>query len=357
MGMVKNVPVIGVPGYPVSAALTGELLVQRLLAQWLGVSPAIDQRPRRKAVMTVKVVSPTGDDDFVRVTLAEVGGRLMATPLKRGAGIITSLVRADALIQVPRFSEGLDLGQEAEVILYCTPDGLRLRVLALGSHDPMLDLLSQYLSEGFPGTSLASANVGSMGGLAALRRKAAHLASVHLLDEETGEYNISYVKKYLPNESVQIVTFAHREQGLIVAKGNPQGIRGIENLPRVRYVNRQQGAGTRVLLDFELKKRGIAAGDIEGYSHEEYTHLAVSAAVATGVADCGMGVRRAAIALDLDFIPLCWERYDFVIPSAHLEHPGVRNLLTVLNTPRFQEALAAQPGYDTRETGRVQFTS
>jgi putative molybdopterin biosynthesis protein len=357
MGMLGETPVIGVPGYPVSATLTGELIVQRLLAQWLGIPAENDYRPRVQAVMTTKMVSPTGDDDFVRVTLAEVGGRVMATPLKRGAGVITSLVRADGLVRIPRFSEGLDMGQEADVLLYCRPELVRRRVLALGSHDPMLDLLGQYLAEGFPGTSLASANVGSMGGLAALRRKAAHLATSHLLDEKTGEYNISYVGRYLPDESVQIITFAHREQGLIVGKGNPAGIGSIGDLPRFRYVNRQRGAGTRVLLDFELRKRGIATDDIEGYSHEEFTHLAVAAAVASGVADCGMGIRRAAAALDLDFIPLCWERYDLVIPSRNLTHEGVQELLEVLRSSQFIRAVAQQSGYDTGETGEVQFSS
>jgi putative molybdopterin biosynthesis protein len=281
----------------------------------------------------------------------------MATPLKRGAGVITSLVRADGLVQVPRFSEGLNIGQEAEVILYRAIDGVRKRVLAMGSHDPMLDLLSQYYAEQFPGFSLASANVGSMGGLAALRRKAAHLAGVHLLDAKTGEYNISYLERYLPDVSARVITFAHREQGLIVAKGNPQGIQSIEKIPELRYVNRQRGAGTRVLFDYELKKLGIAPEDIVGYEHEEFTHLAVAAAVATGVADCGMGVRRAAVALHLDFIPLCWERYDFVIPSPNLSHEGVGKLLTVLNSEEFREAMRGQPGYDIGETGKVQYDS
>jgi len=355
MGMIKDIPVIGVPGYPVSAALTGELLVQRWLAQRLGISSTFDNRERVNAVMTNKIVSPTGDDDFVRVTLAQVGDQIMATPLKRGAGIITSLVRADGLVQIPRYCEGLDIGEESEVILYSTIDAIRKRVFAMGSHDPLLDLLGQYLAEGFPGTSLASANVGSMGGLSALRRRTAHLAGIHLLDEETGEYNISYVQKYFPNVPVRLITFAHREQGLIVDRGNPKSIQDIGDLSRIRYVNRQKGAGTRVLLDFELKKRGMSTGDIEGYSHEEYTHLSVAAAVATGMADCGMGVRRAAKALNLDFIPLCWERYDFVIPLVYLSHQGVRNLLDTLNSIVFKKALTTHPGYDTRETGRIQF--
>jgi putative molybdopterin biosynthesis protein len=356
MGMVQHVPVIGVPGYPVSAALTGELFIQPLLAHWLGLPAPDEARPHVKATMTRKLLSPTGDDDFVRVTVAQVGDRLLATPLSRGAGVITSLVRADGLAHIPRFSEGVDMGQPVDVILYRSMDMIRRTVLAMGSHDPMLDLLAQYLALTYPGDHLASANVGSMGGLVALRRKEAHLAGIHLLDERTGEYNVSYVRQHLQGESLQLVTFAHREQGLIVAKGNPKQVRSLDDLSRVTYVNRQQGAGTRLLLDYELKRRGIAPAAVAGYEHEEYTHLAVAAAVVTGIADCGLGVRSAALALDLDFISVGWERYDLVIPAAHLDHPGVQHLLEVVRSSDFQQALSAQPGYDTRETGKVQMT-
>ncbi len=177
-----------------------------------------------------------------------------------------------------------------------------------------------------------------------------------MLDEQTGEYNFSYVRQHLQGESLQLVTFAHREQGLIVAKANPKHIQSLDDLTRVSYVNRQRGAGTRVLLDYELKKRGISADSISGYEREEYTHLAVAAAVASGAVDCGLGVHSAAIALDLSFVPVGWERYDLVIPAVHLEHPGVQHLLSVIRSQAFQQALSAQPGYDTRETGQVQMT-
>jgi putative molybdopterin biosynthesis protein len=228
-------------------------------------------------------------------------------------------------------------------------------VLAIGSHDPMLDLLGQHLVAQFPGTRLTSANVGSMGGLIAIKRGETHIAGTHLLDEDTGEYNISYIQKQLADIPLQLVTFAHREQGLIVQQGNPHNIMSLDDLPRVRYVNRQRGAGTRVLLDYELKQRGITPENIVGYEREEYTHMAVAAAVATGVADCGMGVRSAAIALNLNFVTVGWERYDIVIPQAHQQHSGVQNLLATLRSDSFKAALAAQHGYDTRETGVVQY--
>lgn len=353
MGMIGSVPLIGVPGYPVSAALTGEIFIQPLIAHWLGIPSPLESRPRLKAKMTRKLLSPMGDDDFVRVTLAQVGGELLAAPLSRGAGVITSLVKADGLAHIPRFSEGVDMGQTVEIILYRSLEQIQQTVLAMGSHDPMLDLLGQHLALHFPGFRLASANVGSMGGLVALRRREAHLAGMHLLDGETGEYNLPYIQRQLASVPVQVVTFAHREQGFIVPKGNPQGVWSFDDLPRLRYVNRQKGAGTRLLLDYELKRRGIEPAVIMGYEHEEYTHLAVAVAVATGVADCGLGVRSAAAALDLDFVTVGWERYDLVIPLEHLDHARVQHVLAVLKSADFQRDLAAQPGYDTRETGKL----
>lgn len=352
IGMVEATPVIGVPGYPVSAALTGEIFVQPLLAQWLGQRALHEILPRAQATMTRKVVSPIGDDDYVRVTVAQVGEGLLATPLSRGAGVITSLVRADGLAHIPRFSEGVDMGGSVEVLLYRSMQAIQNSILIMGSHDPMLDLLGQFLVA--RGYRLASNHVGSMGGLVALKRGEAHLAGIHLLDPVTGEYNVSYVKKYLPNEAVRLVTFAQREQGFVVAQGNPLKVQTFEDLPRVRYVNRQRGAGTRVLLDYELEKRGIAAGSISGYEDEAVTHLEVAAAVASGIADTGLGLRAGAIAMQCDFVSVAWERYDLVIPEAHMQHGGVAALLGVLASDEFKQALGAQAGYDVGETGRIQ---
>lgn len=349
MGMLRGVPLIGVPGYPVSAALTGELFVTPLLRQWLGLGEP--QRDEVTAIMTRKLVSPTGDDDYLRVGLAQVDGRLLATPLGQGAGVITSLVRADGLALVPRFSEGLNRGAQTRVQLLRPVDEVRRSLLAQGSHDPLLDLLAQWLAQ--RGQRLVSANVGSLGGLVALRRAEAHLAGTHLLDEASGDYNVAALRQYLPHEALCLVTFAHREQGLIVARGNPLALRGLQDLPRLRYVNRQRGSGTRLLLDHELRRLGIQAEAIDGYGQEVYTHLAVAAAVASNAADCGLGLRRAAQALELDFVPVAEERYDLCIPERHLELRGMRALLDLLADAAFRAALGREPGYDARATGQV----
>ncbi|MFP4323754.1 MAG: molybdopterin biosynthesis protein, partial [Anaerolineales bacterium] len=354
MGMLGTTPMIGVPGYPVSAALTGEVFIQPLIARWLGQPTPLDTRPRLRATLTRKLNSPPGDDDFARVTVAKVGERWLATPLTGGAGVITSLVRADGLAHIPRFSEGVDMGAEVDVILYRSPDDIARTVALMGSHDPMIDLLAQYLATAYPGERIASGHVGSMGGLVALRRGEAHLAGSHLLDPATGDYNLPYIRQRLPGTPVHVVTFARREQGLIVPPGNPRGVQSVDDLPGLNFVNRQPGAGTRLLLDYELGQRGIAPEDVPGYAHEEYTHLGVAAAVASGMADCGLGVRSAAAALGLDFISVGWERYDFIIPAEHLAHPGVGHLLDVLSSDTFKAALSAQPGYDAAHTGTIQ---
>ncbi len=346
-------PIVGVPGYPVSAALTGELFIEPLISRWLGRPP--HEPPTIEATLSRKMTSPAGDDDYVRVTVGRVGDKVIATPLSRGAGVITSLVRADGIVRIPRFSEGLDAGATVTVRLYRTPQEIARTIVAIGSHDMTLDLLAQHLAERAPGMRLASANVGSLGGLIALRRGEAHLAGSHLLDPDTGEYNWRYVDQYLPGREVLLVTLAYREQGLIVAPGNPKNIAGFEDLIRsdVTFVNRQRGAGTRLLLDYELQRRGIDGAQVRGYEREEYTHLAVAAAVSSGSADCGLGVRAAARALGLDFVPVGWERYDLVIPREHYESDLLKPLLALLHDEAFRVAVASLEGYDVREMGEV----
>ncbi len=348
-------PIIGVPGYPVSAALTGEIFVEPLLARWQGQRP--QQPPTLQGTLTRKIASHTGDEDFVRVVVGQVGERATVTPISRGAGVITSLVRADGIVRIPRFSEGADAGAAVTVHLYRDPRDIARALVAIGSHDLALDLLAQFLAERHEGLRLVSANVGSLGGLVALRRGEAHLAGTHLLDPETGEYNAAYVRRYLPGQRVALVTLAGREQGWLVPPGNPLGLSGWDDAARrdVQLVNRQRGAGTRVLLDYELGRRSIAPAAVRGYEREEYTHLAVAAAIASGAADAGLGIQAAARALRLDFVPLAHEPYELAIPQAVYEGETLRPLLTLLADDAFRAAVAAMPGYDTSVMGRTRF--
>ncbi len=355
LGMIhledRQVPIIGVPGYPVSAALTGEIFVEPLLARWLGRPPHAPLT--LEAHLTRKVTSPPGDDDYLRVAVGRVRERWLAAPLSRGAGVITSLVRADGIVVLPRGVEGLPAGSQVQVRLYRSPKELERTILAIGSHDMVLDLLTQFLMQ--RGRRLSSAHVGSLGGLIALRRGEAHLAGSHLLDPETGDYNVPYVRRYLPGREMVLVTLVHREQGLMVRPGNPKGIRGLEDLARkdVRFVNRQRGSGTRILLDYHLARLGIDPKQVQGYEHEEYTHLAVAAAVASGRADCGLGIAAAAHALGLEFIPLFTERYELVVPEDLYQDPLLQPLWEVLEDPNFRDAVARLPGYHIEAMGQV----
>jgi putative molybdopterin biosynthesis protein len=341
----RQVPVIGVPGYPVSAALTGEIFVEPLIALWLG-------RPAREpeiieAELTRKITSPGGDDDYQRVVVGKVGDRVLAAPLPRGAGVISSLVRADGLALIPRGSQGESAGTKVNVRLYRSRAEIERTILAIGSHDLTLDLMAQFLSA--EDRRLTSANAGSLGGLVALRRGEAHFAGSHLLDPDTGEYNLSYIKDYLPGTPVRVVGLVKRQQGLLVNKGNPKGISGLEDLRRddITYVNRQRGAGTRVLLDYLLGLIGIDPGQVNGYDQEEFTHLTVGAAVLSGRADCGMGIAAAAAALELDFLPFFEERYDLIVPEEHYLSDLLAPLWDLLNRAGFRKAISGLPGYNT----------
>ncbi len=345
------VPIIGVPGYPVSAALTIEIFVEPILARWLG--RAKQELPTIEAMLTRKITSPPGDDDYVRVAVGRVGERVLAAPLSRGAGVITSLVRADGLVILGRGVQGAEAGEKVMVHLYRSPTTIERTIFAIGSHDMTLDLMAQFLAE--RQRRLASANVGSLGGLLALKRGEAHLAGSHLLDPQSGEYNLPYIRRYLSGVPVVVIGFLKRQQGLVVARGNPKGIHHLEDLtrPDVTFINRQRGAGTRILLDYHLEQKGIPTEAISGYNQEEYTHLSVAAAVASGRADCGLAIAAAAQALDLDFIPLFDERYDLVIPREHYESPLLAPLLDLLQDAAFREAVSRMPGYDITPMGTL----
>lgn len=358
LGMIRasadhSIPIIGVPGYPVSAALTGEIFVEPLLAHWQGQSA--HQPQKLEAKITRKIFSHTGDDDFVRVAVGRVGEQIMATPISRGAGVITSLVRADGIVRIPRFSEGVDAGSQVAVHLYRTPAEIDHTIVAIGSHDLTLDLLAQFLAQKTGDLRLTSANVGSLGGLIALRRQEAHFAGSHLLDPASGQYNLSYVRRYIPDENIVLMTLVEREQGWLVAPGNPKEVTTWADVvrPDINIVNRQRGAGTRVLLDYELENLSIDPERVRGYEREEYTHLSVAATIASGTADMGLGIRAAARALDLDFIPLTQERYDLVIPHVHYKSDLLGPLFDLLHDAKFRSAVAAMPGYDVGLMGQI----
>ncbi|HXY43740.1 MAG TPA: molybdopterin biosynthesis protein [Acidimicrobiales bacterium] len=346
-------PVLGAPGYPVSAALTFDIFAAPLLAALEGAAPP--ERPSTRARLARKLASAIGSDEWVRVRLGRVEGDIVAAPLPRGAGVLTSLVRADGLLVVPAGVEGHHAGEYVQVELLRGLGEIDRTIVAIGSHDLVLDVAASALRAEDPGVTLASSNVGSLGGLVALRDGLCHLAGSHLLDPATGEYTLPYVDRLLGDgPDIAVIRLVHREQGLLVAPGNPAGLTGIDDLtrPGLRYVNRQRGAGTRALLDYELSRRGLDPSRISGYSREEHTHLGVAAAVAAGRADTGMGILAAARAFGLDFIPVAREPYDLVVRAGLVQGELLAPFWALLERPDFRSKVEKLGGYSCAEMGR-----
>lgn len=351
LGVVRGKPVVGNPGYAVSSTLSFEQFVKPLLYTMQGLP--VPEPVRIPVIPTRDIPSKTGIEEFVRVNIGKVEGRYMATPLARGAGAITTLTRAEGIIRIPALSEGISQSQEVEAELLVEEEDLRHTVVVIGSHDMTIDILADEIRHRHPRVRITSGNVGSLGGLLALRKGTCHIAGTHLLDVETGQYNVSYIQRYVAGPGVTAFHLTLRDQGLMVAKGNPKGIRGLEDLARgdVRFVNRQAGSGTRVLLDFLREQKGIAREAIQGYDHEEFTHMAVAVDVLSGAADCGMGIYAAARALDLDFISVVQEQYDLVIRTDMLSLPAIAAVLETIQSPSFRERVQTLGGYDPSRSG------
>lgn len=352
LAVVNGKPVVGVPGYPVSAGISMEEFVLPLLALWQ--KRFVTERQKITAVPCNPLPSRPGMEERLRVKLGRVGGTIVAVPLPRGAGTITSLSRADGIIRIARDSEGCNAGESVTVELLRPATALAGALLAIGSHDNTLDMLDSMLRKAHPRFRLTSAHVGSLGGIMALKRGQCHLAGSHLLDPASGIYNRKAIEDNL-EEPVVLLRLVDREQGILTAPGNPLGLSGIEDIARqgVRFINRQRGSGTRVLLDYRLECLGIAPASITGYRDEEYTHMNVAAAVLSGRVDAGLAVRAAANALGLPFIPVGVEEYDLVIPRRFFDTDAVQALLDVIRSETFRQAVEGMGGYGTEKTGQI----
>ncbi len=353
LGCLGAKPVLGVPGYPVSGIIVIEELLKPIIDCWFHSSPA--PANTAMATLTRPVVSGLKYQEFVRVRMGYVGEKLMASPLSRGSGVVSSFMKADGILTVPQGVEGYEAGEQVEVRLLSREDRLKNTLVVIGSHDPLLDELANMMHMENPEVYMSSAHVGSMGGIMAIRRGEAHAAGCHLLDTETGEYNRAFIKKYFPMGGVKLLRCVGRQQGLMLQKGNPMKIEGFKDVANngVRYVNRQKGSGTRILTDYLCKKEGIAPEKIYGYDREELTHTSVAAQIASGSADAGMGIYSAAKLYDLDFLPVCIEEYDLLIPDHAWDSPMVRQLISTLKSPAFREKIENMGGYTLDRLGEI----
>ena len=353
LGIVDKKPVVGNPGYSVSAALSFEQFVKPLLHGLQCYHP-----PGRKTINvhpTRDIPSKLGIEEFLRVNIGKVSSKHVATPLARAAGSITTLTKAEGIIRIPALSEGISQDEEIKAELLVSSENLTNTLVFIGSHDITIDILADEVRREGQDIRISSGNVGSLGGLVALRKGTCHMSGSHLLDTETGQYNLSYIRKYVKGISVSVFHLVLRDQGLIINKGNPKNIKGIEDIIRgdISFVNRQIGSGTRVLFDHKISQLDIMPESIKGYAHEEFTHMAVAVDVLSGTADCGMGIFAAAKALDLDFISLEREQYDLIIPSAILDQPNIQAVLETIQSRHFRERIIALGGYDPSRSGQL----
>ena len=353
LGCMGAKPILGVPGYPVSGIIVIEEILKPLIEYWLkaGAAPAATAL----ATLTRPVVSGLKYQEFVRVRMGYVGDKLMASPLSRGSGVVSSFMKADGILTVPQGVEGYEAGEQVQVRLLSREDKLKNTLVVIGSHDPLLDELANLMHLEDGSVYMSSAHVGSMGGIMAIPRGEAHAAGCHLLDPETGEYNTAFIKKYFPKGGVKLLRCVGRQQGLMLQKGNPLGIEKFADIarPGLRFVNRQKGSGTRILTDYLCKKEGLTPETIYGYDREELTHPSVAAQLASGSADAGMGIYSAAQLYDLDFLPVCIEEYDLIIPEHAWDSPMVRQLVATLKSPAFREKILAMGGYTLDRPGEI----
>lgn len=345
IGKIKGKPVIGMPGYPLSALTVIREIVVPLLGRYGLSAPDTESL---STTVAMSLYSEIGTCEYVLLAIGKIRDSYVAIPLSRGSGVQMSGVRAHAFLRIPPDCEGYEAGERVPVTLMVPVATAEHTLLISGSHDPVLDCLLELLQR--EGVTLHSSHTGSMGGVLALKRGSCHAAPVHLL-HPSGDYNIPFLLQYLPGEDITLVCVAGREQGIASREGL-----SLADLPFHTYVNRQKGSGTRMLLDYELGRQGIDPGSIRGYDRELPTHIGVALAVRQGEADAGMCVYSAARALGLSFVPVGRERYELAIRTEGLDDPRIRTLLDAIRSDRFREILQQLGGYDSSCTGQLRNT-
>jgi putative molybdopterin biosynthesis protein len=353
-GTIKSKSIFGIPGYPVSAILSFKTFVEPLYNRLTGRE---SQKNRVRCVTPYKISSRVGIEEIIRVNLIEKQDTYYAFPLPRGASVFSSLARADGLIRVPVDIEGFGEGDEVECELIGEEKGLKQRLHIIGSHDLSLDALRDMMKEGHPDLDIISTHTGSLSGILAFKKGISQLCTTHILDEKERIYNIPILKKYLADTHFILVHVAKRLQGLLVGKGNPKNINGLTDLTRsdIKFINRQAGSGTRILLDTLLKEGGIEKSSINGYNKTESSHTAVGILVRESIADAGVAIHSIARIFSLDFLPLAEEEYDLLVAKDFAEDRRFKLLMELLGSEEFKKRLEALGGYDTRDTGKVKY--
>lgn len=351
LGKINNKAVVGIPGYPVSAWVVMENIVKPVIRK--SIYKEVKEKEKIEATLSKRVMSTLKYEEFVRVKLGLINNKYVATPIKRGAGTITTLVNADGVIRIPQNVEGINEGEKVDIELLKDISEINNTIISIGSHDIVMDIINdELIKESFGKVYLSSTHVGSFQGLLSIIKGESHIAPIHLFDVESETYNIPFINKYL-EEDVALIKLVKRTQGIIVKKGNPLNIKSVNDLINVRYINRQKGSGTRILFDYLLKKNNINKDDINGYEREEFTHMSLAKAIENGDADCGLGVYSAAHIFDLDFIPICEEEYDLLLKKDMLNIKYINSLLSTINKESFINKVKSLGGYNLENMGEV----
>jgi putative molybdopterin biosynthesis protein len=349
LGKINQTIVVGVPGYPVSAYMALEWFVRPLICDYYHIP--VPKKQKVKVKLGRRIVSTMGAEDFVRMNIGFVHGEYIANPLTRAAGVTMSLVRADGILVIPPENSGYEQGEIVEIELLKSLEEISQAVVFNGSHDLTIDLLSVQLKKVNPNQKIISSHVGSMAGLMAIKKGEAHVAGVHLLDPETNQYNLPYVKRFLAGQDIVLYPFLKRKQGWFLPKGNPLNISTVQDIvdQKAHFVNRQKGAGTRVLFDQLLKEGSIPSNEIVGYQREMFSHLSVAAEVKNNETAVGLGIYPAAKAMDLSFIPVADEDYDLVMTKEFFESHQGKSLIAVIQSPEFKKEVEKIGGYSVVE--------
>ena len=358
LGSIKKTPFIGLPGFPLSCLQAFENF---------GI-PAIkklqkdltDDDDYTQAKVKRKLSSKPGRVEYLRVNLTyekvQAGKEdfPIAVPRRRGSAVMKSQAQADGILEIPADREGLAVNELASVKLLYPESSIKDNLVLSGSNDPLLEMLQELLIISEQNIKLRLQSRGSQAGIHALIRGEADLTTAHLLEPETGEYNLPYLNE-IAEEPMELLTLAWRDQGLYLKPDSQLNIRNISDLKdkKITFINRQQGAGTRILFDYQLKQSNIKPAEIKGYDREEYTHAAVAQAVAVGSADTGLGIRAVAKAFELDFIPLFSERFELIYPARLANDYRIKKIKELIKSEKFQNYLNEQTGYDLKDTGQI----
>lgn len=327
IGKINNSVVIGLPGYPVSTYVAFDLVVKPLIEKLLYQST---KRRVIKAKLAKKVYSSLKHHEYVRVKLGRVNNEIICSPLDRGAGVTMSLVKADGLMIIPKDIEGYN---PEYVDVELLNENFDNTIVSIGSHDIAMDFLCDELTEF--GFDLSSSHVGSFGGVIAIKKGECHIAPVHIL--ENGVYNEFLIAKY--DLDAVLVKGLKRIQGIVTKKNNPKKIKDIHDLKDVNFVNRQSGSGTRILFDTLLEINNINEEQVSGYDYELTTHMTVASAVKDGRADAGICTKAVADLMDLNFIELASEEYDFLVRSEFVGSEAYNKFIQVLHSKKLKEKL------------------